>query len=401
VSGGQVGADGGTPGRWSLRLLQVTAFVSTVDRFAMPPMLLLIARDLGVPLSVVVRAAGAYYLTYGLMQPVWAAVSDRYGLVGTMRVALLLGGAASTASALCWGSGPLVVTRALAGACFSAAIPGTLVYVGDTVPSAYRQRDVTDLMAGVALGTTAATAGAGLVAERLGWRWMFTLIGVATVAVVTLLAWLPETARTRRDLGPLEPLRAVARSGPARLVVGLAFAEGAVLLGVLTFLPPAVAAGGTGASVAGLVTAAYGLSVLAASRVVRVAAPRTTPVVLVAVGAACVLAGCALAAVRITPLGAVGACVLLGAAWASMHTTLQTWATQVVPAARAAAVALFAAGLFAGSAAGSVLVGGLAEHGSYSLIFEFGAVAAVPLGFVAAAGLARFHDPESPGPAPR
>jgi MFS family permease len=242
VSGGQVGADGGTPGRWSLRLLQVTAFVSTVDRFAMPPMLLLIARDLGVPLSVVVRAAGAYYLTYGLMQPVWAAVSDRYGLVGTMRVALLLGGAASTASALCWGSGPLVVTRALAGACFSAAIPGTLVYVGDTVPSAYRQRDVTDLMAGVALGTTAATAGAGLVAERLGWRWMFTLIGVATVAVVTLLAWLPETARTRRDLGPLEPLRAVARSGPARLVVGLAFAEGAVLLGVLTFLPRAVAA---------------------------------------------------------------------------------------------------------------------------------------------------------------
>lgn len=387
-----------TPSRWTLRLLQITAFVSTVDRFAMPPMLLVIARDLNVPLSVVVRAASVYYLAYGLMQPVWAAASDRFGLVRTMRAALLLGGAATTVAALSWGGTPLLVTRALAGGCFSAAIPSALVYVGDTVPSARRQRDVTDVMAGVALGTTTATAGAGLVADRWGWRWTFTLIGVAALVIVALLAWLPEAARSRRHLGLLGPLRTVIRSGPARLVIGLAFAEGAVLLGVLTFLPPAVAASGVGTSLAALVTAAYGLAVLAASRVVRHLAPRVAPTALVAVGATCLVAGCALAAVSITPAGAVGACALLGAAWASMHSTLQTWATQVVPAARAAAVALFAGGLFAGSAVGSMLLGGLAERGEYSTIFALGSAAAVPLGVAAARGRARFHDPESTEP---
>ena len=37
--------------RSPIRLLQATAFVSTLDRFAMPPMLVVIAHDLGVPLA--------------------------------------------------------------------------------------------------------------------------------------------------------------------------------------------------------------------------------------------------------------------------------------------------------------------------------------------------------------
>ena len=41
-----------------LRLLQVTTLVSTLDRFAMPPMLVAIAVSLDVPLAQVVTAAG-------------------------------------------------------------------------------------------------------------------------------------------------------------------------------------------------------------------------------------------------------------------------------------------------------------------------------------------------------
>jgi hypothetical protein len=39
------------PRRGSLRLLRATAFVSTADRFAMPPMLIAPARALRVPLA--------------------------------------------------------------------------------------------------------------------------------------------------------------------------------------------------------------------------------------------------------------------------------------------------------------------------------------------------------------
>jgi MFS family permease len=81
----------------AIGLLQRAAFVATFDRFAMPPMLVAIALDLGAPLGSVVQAAGAYFLVYGLCQPLWGSVSDRFGRVATMRVTLLLAGICSIA----------------------------------------------------------------------------------------------------------------------------------------------------------------------------------------------------------------------------------------------------------------------------------------------------------------
>lgn len=381
--------------RRARRLLRLTAFVSTVDRFAMPPMLLAIARGLDVPISRVAQVAGAYYLAYGLMQPAWGLVSDRLGLVRTMRVALLCAAAATATAALAAGPWSLLVSRTVAGACFSAAIPGTLVYVGDTVPSSRRQRDVTNLMAGVALGTAVAAAVAGVVADRASWRWAFAATGAAAVGVAALLRRLPEPGTRRRHDSPLAPFRAVFGSGPARLVMTLAFTEGAVLLGGLTYLPAAVQDAGAGATAAGLITATFGVATLAAAPAVARLSRRVAPPRLVAIGASCLVAAWLLATVSVLAASALVTCVLLGAAWAAMHSTLQTWATQVVPAARATAVSMFACALFAGSAVGALLFGGLAQAGRYPLIFGWMAAVAVPLGVVGTAGRARFADPEA------
>jgi hypothetical protein len=43
------------------------------------------------------------------------------------------------------------------------------------------------------------------------------------------------------------------------------------------------------------------------------------------------------------------AAVFIGGGFAFMHSTLQTWATEVVPEARATVISFFAAALFAGS----------------------------------------------------
>ena len=94
-----------------IRLLQATAFVSTLDRFAMPPMLVVIAHDLGVPLADVVRAAGIYFFAYGLSQPLWGAVSDRLGRVRTMRLTLLMAALCTLGSALSGSTAVLAVLR--------------------------------------------------------------------------------------------------------------------------------------------------------------------------------------------------------------------------------------------------------------------------------------------------
>ncbi len=378
----------------SPRLLQAVAFVSTLDRFAMPPMLIAMARDLDAPLSATVQAAGGYFLAYGLTQPLWGMISDRIGLVRTMRIALTLAALCTGAAAFTQSVPALGVARALAGACFSAAFPATLIYIGDTVSAHRRQREVTRLMVGVALGTAVASAGAGVVAEFTSWRISFVLTGLAALLLVYPLDRLPGPPIVRAHASVFSPMVAVARSGPARLVLGLAFLEGVVLLGVLTVLPTAVEAAGASASVAGAVTAVYGVAVLGFARVVGALSARLHASRLIALGAVSCALACGLAVWSRSPGVALAAAALLGVAWASLHSSLQTWATEVLPTARATIVSAFAAALFLGSAAGALLVGDLVVSGRYAEVFAWATALAIPLGVFATVGRARWSRPE-------
>ena len=69
--------------------------------------------------------------------------------------------------------------------------------------------------------------------------------------------------------------------------------------------------------------------------------------------------------------------------WAFLHTTLQTWATEMVPAERATAVALFATALFLGSAIGTAAVAPIAEAGAYTTVFAWAAAAGIPVAITA------------------
>lgn len=381
-------ADGGSP---SIRMLQVTCFVSTLDRFAMPPMLVAIALDLDVPLSDIVRAAGAYFLVYGFMQPVWGAVSDRLGRVRTMRLTLLLAGVFSIVSAFAFSALTLAVARALAGGFFGAAYPATLIYIGDTVAPRVRQRDIARLMVGVALGTSLASIGAGVLAQVSTWRAAFLITGALSVVLAVLLRSLPEPDIKHARRSVLAPLRDITRSRVSIFVLAMAFVEGMVLLGALTLLPPAVEYAGSSAAVAGAVTGVYGVSVYLGSRLVGALSQRWHPAWLIAGGASGAVAACGVLALSRAPAAAVLGAVLLGLAWVSMHSSLQTWATEVLPAARASVVSLFAGSLFVGSALGAVLVAGLADAGRYSLLYLIGALLAVPLGVLASWGRGRWQ----------
>ena len=377
-----------------IRLLQATAFVSTLDRFAMPPMLVVIAHDLGVPLADVVRAAGVYFFAYGLCQPLWGAVSDRLGRVRTMQLTLLGAALSTLASALSGSAAVLAVTRGLAGGFFGAAYPASLIYLGDTVPAAGRQREIARLMVGVATGTALASVGAGVLADVVSWRAAFVITGTAALALVWKLRGLPEPAHSHRPTSLLEPLRTVSRSGIALLILLFAFVEGAVLLGALTLLPPAVENTGASVTVAGAVTAVYGVAVFLGSRLVGRLSADWHPATLIGMGGTAAVIGCALFAVSQQAAMAVVVVVVFGFAWTLMHSSLQTWATEVLPTARATIVSLFAGSLFVGSAIAAIVVSGLAEDGRYSLIYAGCAAIAIPLALAAGIGRRRWRRPD-------
>jgi predicted MFS family arabinose efflux permease len=385
--------------RRPVRLLQAVAFVSTVDRFAMAPMLIVMAHALGVPLSAVMHTAGVYYLTYGLMQPVWGIVSDRLGRVRTLRFTLLAAGLAGAGSAAVTTVTQLGVARGLAGAAFSAAIPASLVYVGDTVSRARRQTEVTNLMVGVALGTALASVGAGALAQAAGWRFAFLVSAAGALILALLLRKLPEPPTDRPAEPLLAPVGRLVRSRPAMLVLLLAFVEGGVLIGALTLLPPAVESTGTSAAVAGAVTAVYGVAVLLFAPLAGAVSRRRPAWWLIGGGAVAAVAACTVAVFTQQPWAAAGIAALIGLAWAAMHSSLQTWATEVLPSARATVVSGFAGALFAGSALSATLVADPAEAGHYGAAFAGLAIAAVPLGILATIARARWR-PATPPPSP-
>jgi predicted MFS family arabinose efflux permease len=377
--------------RGHLRALQAVNTVSSLDRSAVAPMLLVIAADLHTSVGAVTVAASLYYLSYGLLQPVWGVVSARLGTIRTLRVALTGAAVAGALSAMAPGVGVLAVLRCIAGGFFGGAIPATLIYVGATVPVERRQQPLTDLMAGVAVGMAVATVAAGWAAELVTWRIMFALTAAVGLGLARYLRRLPEPPREPVQRRPVRALVTAAADRWVQLVLLLAFVEGAALTGAFTFVAPGVQqAAGAGSGLAGTVVAVYGVAVLGFSQVVRPLSARLRTPTLLLIGGTSGVAGFGVLAVQRGLVAGIVACVLLGAAWAFMHSTLQTWATSVAPKARAQVVPLFSACLFLGGSTGAALGGILGATGNYGPLFAVSAALFVPLTGISAATRHRY-----------
>ena len=362
------------PLRGPLQLLRAAAFVSTFDRFTIAPMLVTIAAALGVSLEQAAAAASVYFLLYGLMQPVWGMLSDSLGRVRVMRLALLAAVVPGLLSALAPNLAVLVVGRA------------PLVYIGDAVPISGRQKALADQLAASAVATAIATATAGLAAHLGLWRFAFAAPAIAAgILGLGLASRLPEPPKESGDAGLLAQIGLVLRHPWAILVVVLALVEGGVILGFLTYLAPSLEAEGYGAAVAGLAVGLYGIATLGWTRVVRKATDRLGRHTLILIGGAFLASGYTAGAPDRHLAGVALAAILVAGGFAFMHSTLQTWATEVLPEARATVVSFFAGSVFAGSGVATAAAAPLAEAGSFGLLFALAALSAIPLGLVGSA----------------
>lgn len=361
------------------------ALVSSFDRFAVGPLLVLVAADLGASLAQTTAIASGYFLAYGLSQPVWGVLSDRVGRVRLMRATLIGAAAAGVVSAVTPGLGALVAARALTGAFFGAIIPTSLTYVGDTAEEVHRQPALSDLMAAVALGTALATAAAGVLAQLASWRLVYALSSVLAIGCALGLGRLNEPRRETR-VRMAATVRQTLGNRWVLVVVTLALVEGAVVLGILTLLAPALQSRGVDASSAGLAVAAYGLSVLLATRAVKVLSRRLPMATLMGAGGAAVVLAYLTLALHVSVATVLTAGLLLGVTWAFLHSSLQTWATSVLPQARGTVVSLFAACLFAGSSFAAAAAAPLGDRGRWSLLFALACAVALVLTVAAVLG---------------
>jgi predicted MFS family arabinose efflux permease len=351
-------------------LLSCAAFCSGAGLRVCDALLPRIAHDFDRTTGTAGRVIISFSVAYGLMQLLFGPLGDRCGKARLVYVALFGCAAGALASAAAPGFEALLSTRAAWGMAAAGVIPLAMAWIGDTVPYEQRQATLARLLTGTLSGMMAGQLGGGLFADSaLGWRGAFATMGAAYAAVALLLL-----IRVRNMPPPALPpahtrlrfatqLRSVLQVPWARVVLLAVLVEGAFLLGPLAYLPAYLHLRyGLTLSASSALIALYAIGGL----VYAIAARRIVPALgewrMVLLGG--FLMGGGFLAWLLSPLWALAGpiALLVGFGTYLYHNTLQTHATQMVPAMRATAVALFAFCLFVGQAIGVTAAGYAFDH---------------------------------------
>jgi predicted MFS family arabinose efflux permease len=370
------------PGR-AVLLLSLAAFASASALRAADPLLPLIAGDFGTTPGAAAAVITGFAVSYGLLQLVNGPLADRIGKYRMVFLITAISAAGNLACALAPSLATLVIARFLTGATVGGIVPLAMAWIGDSVTYEKRQLVLARFLIGHMLGVAFATTASGFLGERYGWQAMFYLLTVL-YAVTALLLYLelrgnPQTRAQPIDATPLaEAFRRMARLTRlpwVRVILATVFVEGALFYGSLAFVALYVHQRfGLGLGASGAVAAMFALGGLLFAAGAGRLLPRVGEAGLVIVGGGLMAVGFLALAAAPAPGWAVPCVVALGAGIYMMHNTLQVHATQMAPATRGAALAIFACSLFTGQSLGVWLASRAVDAGGARFVFVASAI---------------------------
>jgi len=358
-----------------------------------------LARDFDRTPGAAGRVIISFAVAYGLMQLLFGPLGDRYGKGRMICLALFGCIAGALASALATSFDVLVLTRVGWGMAAAGVIPLSMAWIGDAVPYERRQATLAQLLTGTLGGMMAGQLAGGLFADsRPGWRGaFFTLAAGYAVVAVLLLVMLRGMPGPAPHAGPRASfflqLRSVVQTPWARVVLATVTAEGVFLLGPLAYLPAYLHGRyGVTLATASALIALYAVCGLVYAMTAKSIVRRFGEHRMVLWGG--ILMGAGYLAWLVVPFwGFAGPVALMvGFGTYLYHNTLQTHATQMVPAARGTAVAVFAFHLFVGKAIGVTLAGATFDHLGYAPLLLGPALALPIAGWAFARALRRRNE---------
>jgi predicted MFS family arabinose efflux permease len=369
-----------TPNR-TIAFLAAASFASAASVRACDPILPEIAHSFGTSIGAASTVITVFGGTYAAAQLLFGFIGDRFGKLETIAVTTLLSVFTAALCAFASTLPLLIAARLLAGASAAAIIPLSMAWIGDEVPYEKRQPVIARYLMGQILGLTAGQAISGIVAEHIGWRWVFFVLSACFLVSGAALArelfrerfYAPKPVPLGKSL---RQLGAMLKTGWVWVVLATVFVEGAALFGGYSFVGSFLKLRFDASyDVIGLIVAGFG----AGGFLFAAAAPIF--VRRLGEGGLSLWGGVILALVffAMTRLPAVAAAVpltiLAGMGFYMLHNTLQTNATQMAPEARGLAVSCFATAFFLGQSAGvSAAAPAFDDAGAVPLFIGSGAI---------------------------
>lgn len=354
----------------------VCAFASGFALRIIDPLILPISDAFAITPAMAALLSSAYALPYAFAQPFLGPLGDRFGkarciqvCVAGMAVALLLGALAPRFELL-------MATRIAAGIFAGGLIPLVLAGLGDAYDMMNRQVMIGRMLLAIITGQMLGSTAAGLANTAFGWRSAFWIAAAASL-VAAALAWTAiRRPRAPRAAEPAAPVlaapsflglyRLVFNNPKAVWLYAAVIGEGLLVFGVFPYVGPLLiersgSAAEAASAQAGLALGAFGVGGLVYAALVR------RIIGWLGVRRMCLWGSSGVAvlyaALAVLPVWWLHALAMAGAglAYYMMHNSLQTEATELAPAARASAVALFACGFFCGQGLGPPLFGAMAH----------------------------------------
>ena len=344
------------------------AFASGFALRLVDPIVLPVAAHFAVTPAAAAILNTAYALPYALAQPFLGPVGDRFGKQRCIQLCIaglaLMLAAGAFASSFAF----LLGTRVFAGIFAGGLIPLVLAGMGDTYAMNERQVMLGRMLFAIISGQMLGSLVSGFANVAFGWH-SALIIAAAVGALAAIVAWTTIPAATaRHDAAPPGSFGSlygrVFANPKAAWLYGAVLLEGALFYGLFPFMSELLIAttarGSNAISIeTGVVLGAFGIGGLlyAASvrRLLRLLGVRRMCLIGSSVAALCY------AALAFSPLWWLDAAAMFcaGVSFYMLHNSLQTEATELAPAARGSAVALFASGFFAGQGLGPLIFGGL------------------------------------------
>lgn len=288
-----------------------------------------------------------------------------------------------------------MVGKAVAGGFAAALLPASLVYVADKVPFARRQQAIANIMAAGAVGTVTGTIASGLLSRVASWRLVFLLTAPLAAALVVAFVASPSPSRVGRPAARWPRWNASCPSGGPASSWRCPSWKGRSCSGSSPSWPPPWRPRARAPRWRAWWWRPTASHVLAGSQVVKRAVRRRSvpPPVLMAIGGVLLVVANLVASAGQEVPNILAASALIGTGFALLHSTLQTWATELAPKSRGTATSLFVTAVFTGAAMGSGAVSGLAGAGRFRALFLLAAGVTVPVVVLAALGRARYKTP--------